>query len=151
MPVCRCPTRDPWRWLRWSRLANRVLGGLLRERWWLPNTVREHDRGLEVTLLLVERLAALDAPVLLVAQWSPRWEHGPARTVLDYAAGLGLATLDLEPPLRRRLERKPSELWRLFFKVDDRGKTIIGHMQSPGNAWVAEQIAAAVRQAAVDG
>ncbi len=145
VPVANARPRDPWRGLRWSRLANRVLGGLLGERWWLPHAVREHDRGLEVSLLLVERLATLEAPLLLVAQWSPRWEHGPARTVLDYAARLGLATLDLEPPLRRRLEQKPGDLWRLFFEVDDRGRTIIGHMQSAGNAWVAEQIAAAIR------
>jgi len=141
VPVPEAHPRDPWRWLRWSRLANRVLGGLLGERWWLPNAVREHDRGLEVTLLLVERLAALGAPVLLVAQWSPRWEHGPARTVLDYASSLGLATLDLEPPLQRRLAQEPGALWKFFVPVDDRGRTIPGHMTSAGNAWVAEQLA----------
>lgn len=145
VPVPDARPRDPWRLLRWSRLANRVLGGLLGERWWLPNAVREHDRGLEVTLLLVDRLAGLGPPVLLVALWTPGRDHGPARTVLDYAASRGLATLDLETPLRRVVEREPSRMWQLFFAVNDRGRVITGHMQSAGNAWVAEQIAAALR------
>jgi hypothetical protein len=141
VPVTRERRRDPWAALRWSRLAERIGGGLLGEHWWLPWRVREHDRGLEVALLLVERLADLGPPVLLVGQWDPGSRHAPVRTVLEHARRLGLATLDLEPPLRRLVERRPSERWRLFFAMPAGTRTVTGHMTRAGNAWVADRIA----------
>ncbi len=147
VPVSRTPFPDPWAGLRWSRLADRVLGALLRERWWLPWRVQEHERGLEVALLLVERLAQLEPPVLLVAQWDPGGDHAPARAVLDYASRLGLATLDLEPLLRPLLERRPDERWRLFFRMPWGGGSASGHMTDAGTAWVAERIAEALAPA----
>jgi len=144
VPVSRASRPDPWAFLRWSFLADRILGGLIGERWWLPHRVREHERGVEVSLLLVERLAQLGSPVLLVAQWIPGTDHGPARALLDYADARGVGTLDLEPPLRALLERDPEALWRLFFAMPAGDRSLPGHMTGAGNAWVAERIAEAL-------
>jgi hypothetical protein len=163
VPVPDARPRDPWRWLRWSRLANRVLGGLLGDRWWLPNTVREHDRGLEVTLLLVERLAALRA-----RPW-PRGDTAAGRTA-GGARRAPAARRTVEPALgtrtgpdRSRLRGGPragdagpraaaaaalgAEAQRAVATLRQGGRP--GPDHHPGNAWVAEQIAAAVRRAAV--
>jgi hypothetical protein len=145
VPVPKGQRLDTWAWLRWSQLANRGLGGLLGERWSLPQMVREHERGLDVARLLLKRLASLDTPVLLVAQASPgRTDHAPARALLDYAMSYGLDTLDLEPPMDRHIELNPDALWEFFFQTKTPSGPITGHMTKRGNAWVAEQIAAAL-------
>jgi hypothetical protein len=109
VPEARTPRPDPWAAVRWSFLADRILG----ETWWLPQRVREHDRGIEVA----------------------------------YADALGLQTLDLEPLLRRQVERRPDDLWRLYFRMPFRGGFVTGHMTDAGNAWVADRIAEALEPA----
>jgi hypothetical protein len=147
VPVPKGQRLDTWSWLRWSQLANRILGGILGEGWALPQVVREHERGLDVARLLLPRLAALDTPILLVAQGSPgRTDHAPAQALLQYAKSYGLEILDLGATLDRHIELNPDALWEFFYEVPSPNGPVTGHMTKEGNAWVAEQIATTFSQ-----
>lgn len=139
-------TRDATkRWkdlLGHSALVDAVLANTLRA-WWFENEKQVvhpvlAGRGPELGKELLERIAArcrTDGVRLLVVLLGQ--DPAPyALDVLQHAERQGLAVLDLASRYRERLAADPSLQARWFR----------GHMTREGNQWVAEQVAAALRQ-----
>lgn len=115
---------------------------LTRKAWWVTDQkerrVHPGGKGNEIGLLLVDRIAAhcreRQCRLLVVLQGEKSLPGADA--VLARAAAAGARTLDLVARYQEELRRDPGAKARLFD----------GHMTSAGNRWVAEQIAAAIRE-----
>ncbi len=131
--------------LGYSALFDMVLWNAVPS-WWVgqEREVREHPPGTGLALgkLLLDRLATKCAEkkvaLLLVLQGpAPEMAAGtPVRAteLLAHAQTRGIATLDLATRFRAMADQDPT--------LD--AKFFAGHMTPAGNAWVAEQIAAAL-------
>ncbi|MEZ6036071.1 MAG: hypothetical protein R3F29_01235 [Planctomycetota bacterium] len=136
---------DPQRWwkdaLGHSALIDGVLANTAR-RWWYEDDKqvmikRLFNRRRELGMRIVDRIAAAcrarDTRLLLVLQdgWRPDW----IVPVLEHAERTGVEVLDLALRYKQLAEQDPSVEQRFF----------AGHMTPAGNAWVADQIAARLR------
>jgi len=132
--------------VRWSLLADLVMRRLDPDGWLLPDSVRVHHDGAAVARLLVDRLAdhaeRRGHRLLLMLQWHPAWDGGPADPVLERAEERGVEVLRLEPlflhGLRNR-EGMVALLFRLTRQPD--GRMGVGHMTPLGNRLVAHYVA----------
>lgn len=151
-PVPRPLATRPWaqplvrhsRLLTWLRLVTNPVERI------------EHRQGHEVALRLIDRLgrhARQGPPVLLLVQGPlppargrrPRFEQQtlPALRELEQrAARNGLATLNLVEAAWSEVRRRPARRSELY--LHETG----GHMTAAGNAWVAERVAAKLRELA---
>lgn len=138
------------RTLRASFLADFVLRRLDPDGWLLPEQVRVHRQGVEVSRLLLDRLADLAGArrlaLLLVVQWVPGASPAPARAVVERAHARGVQVLEIEPILRAEIDAgrtRVDELFRIHVRPGER--PAIGHMSAAGNARVARAIALRLR------
>ena len=137
--------------MRASFLADWILRRVDPEGWLLRDSIRAHQQGPEVSLLLIDRLAeiarARGLRVLLVLQWVPGQSDAPARPVVEHAKSLGLSVLEVEPLLRDLIDAGQARVDELFhMRPLPNGNTFIGHMTAQGNARVASWIAPWIRQ-----
>jgi hypothetical protein len=144
----RGPPEEPSavRLLRWSFLADFVMRRIDPDAWLLPESVRAHRNGEAVSRLLIDRLAARakedDLALLVVVQWAPGVSAKPVRAAIERARRRGIEVLELEPLLRRKLEREGVPLWRLFkIHAKSGGPRTAGHMTGAGNEIVARAVA----------
>jgi hypothetical protein len=139
------PTGTLNRWIGSSHLALWIARRIDPDRWLLPQSIRVHRQGSEVSRALLERLVRLtrerDVRLLLVLQWHPRSRSGPGREVLDHARELGVPGVRVFPELKRRvrLSRLGKPIWADFF-------TRSGHMNAEGNLLVAGLIGEELRR-----
>lgn len=124
-----------------SALLDAILGNTHRAWWYedekqvrVPSLI---GRGAEICRLLVDRIATFcrgrGVRLLLVLQGDQA--NDDAKAVLGHATAHGVRTLDLVDRFLAAERQDPSLRERWFD----------GHMTRAGNAWVAEQIAAALR------
>jgi hypothetical protein len=134
---------DPFRRIfGYSYLVDGVMNRVWPAYWKAGPLSRAHDRGPEVTCLLMERLAELgreqQLQVLVVAQ-QHRLDHFDSHMsdrVLACARSSGLATLSLYPPLQKQAKSAPERYASFYF----------GHMTEAGNRFVAERIAERIKR-----
>lgn len=126
-----------------SALLDAVLSATATQWWYKEERSRRvhpPGEGLKIARLLIDRIDALcrdrGCRPLIVSQ-GPR-RTGSATELLQYARGRGLETLDLIDRVNDLGERDPGIFERFFD----------GHMTPEGNRWVAEQIAAVLRDGA---
>jgi hypothetical protein len=133
--------------LRASYLADFVLRRLDPSDWLVRGSVRVHDRGEEVSRLLVDRLADAAAArghgLLLVVQWLPGTTSQRALPLIERARERGVDVLMIEETLREAIE-SPDFAPKDFFHVRSvpGNANQIGHMSPEGNRFVAAAIAA---------
>lgn len=151
-PPDRAPPGEAWprSALRASFLADFVMRRLDPDGWLLPDSIRVHRRGVEVGRLLVDRLAALAhrqrVALLLVVQWVPGANAGPARGPVERARARDIEVLELEPALRAEIDAGRARLESLYRIHAKAGQGLAtGHMSGVGNAHVARAIAARLR------
>ncbi|MBW2294080.1 MAG: hypothetical protein JRG89_07915 [Deltaproteobacteria bacterium] len=131
--------------LRASFLADFVLRRLDPSDWLVRGSVRVHERGEEVSRLLLDRLAdaaqARGHGLLVVIQWVPGGDSRRAQPLIDRAAERGVDLLSIEEPLRAAIE-SPGFSKRSFFHVRSvsGNPEQVGHMSAEGNRFVAEAI-----------
>lgn len=115
--------------------------------WWVGDQreIEVHPRGTGnvIAAKLLDRLAATcrarAVRLLLVLQdiaTPAAWAIADGRQLLAHAGSIGVQVLDLQSAFVALAEQEPSL----------RGRYFIGHMSAAGNAWAAEQIAAALAQ-----
>ncbi len=132
--------------LRASFLADFVLRRLDPNNWLVRGSVRVHDRGEEVSRLLLDRLVdtaqARGHGLLIVVQWLPVSDMQRAQPLIERARERGVDLLLIEEPLRRAIEA-PNATQEDFFHVRSLagGATQVGHMSAEGNHFVATKIA----------
>lgn len=117
-----------------------VIAWNIAPHWWVAQSreVRVHAPGTGVVIaqklldLLVPECTARGVRLTLVLQGNQ--VDAGSELVLAHAQDLGIDTMDLTARFVAAAESDPS-LWSRFFQ---------GHMTAAGNAWVAEQVAAAL-------
>ncbi|MDP3939512.1 MAG: hypothetical protein Q8R92_15440 [Deltaproteobacteria bacterium] len=134
--------------LRRSHLVSMVVRELDPDRWAIPESIRVHDDGLEVSKRLLDRIAGFGRErgvrVVFMAQWAPGPDYRKARALVAHAREAGIEALDLERPLNRMLPPNLDEVarWGRLFNVDEEGGRLrIGHKNPQGNKAVAEILA----------
>jgi hypothetical protein len=117
-PSPRAPLPVAARWLGWLALADEIVERLGIRDGWYYEEVQAVPRGTGETIacLLMQRLATLGVPVLVVAQYGRGyWEadaayqaraHGSSRNALGCAAAAGLVAFDLAGPLQAAIEAR---------------------------------------------
>ncbi|MCB9877883.1 MAG: hypothetical protein H6835_09805 [Planctomycetes bacterium] len=137
---------DPARWwkdlLGHSALVDAVLANTCKQWWYedqkqvvLPHLFRQLcPLGMRIVDRIDAACRARGTRLLLVLQggWRPDW----IEPVLQHAVQQGVQTLDLAARVAELAERDPALPGRYFR----------GHMTPAGNAWVADEIAAALRE-----
>jgi hypothetical protein len=134
--------RELKNWIGYSALADAFLAHTATEWWIGEKQVRAlpHGRGVESSLLLIDRIAAYCAARrcrLLVALLGTRAPDG-ARAVLARAQRHGATVLD-QPALL--------DAARTAGDPDPEAGLFDGHPTPAGNAWVARHVAASIRAA----
>jgi hypothetical protein len=139
VPVPKSPPPSP----KWSPVR-KILGYsyacdavFLRAapEWWLFERaiVQVHRRGIDVSVLLVDRIAELKRayglPVLLVVEFAPGSHRRLVEPMISRALETGLTVLDLSTRSEMRNRPNHSEMYKQ------------SHLSSVGNRWVAEEIA----------
>jgi hypothetical protein len=125
-----------------SQLADAILSRF--NLWNYPYQIPPaHGRDVEVSCLLVDRLAAVARDhrkrLLLVTEVSPPYNLDKLPRVVASARAAGVEVLDLASELEARSRADPDATSRFFVNR-------VGHMSSEGNRWVAERIADTLRQ-----
>ncbi len=111
-PHPRAPLPPAARWLGWSALADQIVERLgIRDGWYYEEVQAvPPGTGETIACLLMQRLAKVGVPVLVVAQYGRGYWQADAAyqararssslKVLGCAAGAGLAAFDLAQPLQ---------------------------------------------------
>jgi len=158
-PVPRPDERPPGdrglrRILRASFLADFVLRRIDPADWLVRGSVRVHDRGEDVSLLLVDRLAehaqARGHRILLLVQWVPGTSSRRTDPLVARAHMRGIDVLLLEAPLREEINASGSSTADFFHVREVNGAEQVGHMSASGNRWVAARIARHVADRGAD-
>ena len=148
-PDAQLPFEPPWqRWARMSLLGGRVMTRLHPDGWLLPQSVRVHEQGIEVSELLVDRLRDRfpDLAMLFVLQWDPNRADQAALPALARAKRRGIPTLRMKPILRSVIGFDDDRIGELFFVQGGPGGVKTRHMHDAGNRVVAKLIAERLRE-----
>jgi len=132
--------------LRKSFLADFILRRVDPSGWLVRGSIRVHERGAEVSALLIDRLADSAEErghgLLVVLQWLPNSDTRRTAALVERAKERGVEVLSIEGPLRRAIDSAEFSLRDLFHvrTIEGQGKQV-GHMSPDGNAFVARAIA----------
>ncbi len=132
----------------------------LRHRWLVyeHEYVVEHRNGIEVSCLLMGRLADLaeahDTKVIVLAQYGGIQVSGidnsrqdqKVEDTLRCAQENGLGVMDSYDGLLAVFEERPAEFWNFYVRQKHDTDINTGHMSPSGNLWTAEFIADMLRQ-----
>jgi hypothetical protein len=140
--------------LRRSFVADRAMRLVDPDGWGVPDSVRVHRDGAEVTRRLLDRwitrVRRERRALLLVVQWSPYMIEAPFERAVDHARERGVAVLDLRGVLEPLVRAKGvGAAFRTH--VTSTGQLGVGHMTPAGNRIAAEAIASSVRALAPGG